>query len=72
MSPAELQPVERLPEIFQISLNLSLTERVVGDGIQITADPGRGSDGGANGLMGGWHGNDEQRGGDGGDGKVVE
>ena len=54
-SPAELRPVEGRPEGIQIGLDLSSTERVVGDGIRIIADPARGGDGGGDGVTAGRH-----------------
>ena len=57
-SPAELRPVERLLEVLEVGLDLSSTERIVGDGVQITADPAGRSDGSGDGVSAGWHSDD--------------
>ena len=54
-SPTELRPVERGPEGVQVGLDLSSSERVVGDGVGVVADPAGGGDGGGDGVAAGRH-----------------
>ena len=51
----ELRPVEGGLEGVQISLDLSSTERVVGDGVGVVADLAGGGDGSGDGVTAGWH-----------------
>ena len=55
MSLVELWPVERPLEGLKVGLDLSSTERSVGDGVRIIADPARGGDGGGDGVAAGRH-----------------
>ena len=57
-SPAELWPVERPLEGLEVGLDLSSSERVVGDGVRIVADPAGRGDGGGNGVTAGRHDDD--------------
>ena len=58
MSPTELRPVEGPLKIHEVGMDLPSTERVVGDGVRITADPAGGGNGGADGLTAGQHSDD--------------
>ena len=57
-SPAELRPIERPLEGLEVGLDLPSSERVVGDGVGIIADPAGGGDGGGDGVAAGWHDDD--------------
>ena len=54
-SLAELRPVERPLEGLEVGLDLSSSERVVGDGVGVVADPAGGGDGGGDGVAAGRH-----------------
>ena len=57
-SPAKLQPVEGPLKGLEVGLDLSSTERVVGDGVRVVADPAGGGDGGGDGVAAGRHDDD--------------